>query len=71
MTPEIQHTLAKSAGFSGTSMHTGEQVTLKLQPAPVDVPGEPPDEPDPFHVNRSACNRNMRSYLKGSQAVIK
>src|SRR5437016_465403 len=36
MTAELQHTLAKSAGFSGTSLHTGERVTLKLQPAPVD-----------------------------------
>src|SRR6266853_2982677 len=36
MTTELQHTLAKSAGFSGTSLHTGEKVTLKLQPAPVD-----------------------------------
>src|SRR5207237_6215172 len=36
MTSELQHTLAKSAGFSGTSLHTGEKVTLKLQPAPVD-----------------------------------
>src|SRR3989440_12114785 len=36
MTAELQHSLAKSAGFSGTSLHTGEKVTLKLQPAPVD-----------------------------------
>jgi UDP-3-O-[3-hydroxymyristoyl] N-acetylglucosamine deacetylase / 3-hydroxyacyl-[acyl-carrier-protein] dehydratase len=36
MTAELQHTLAKSAGFTGTSLHTGEKVTLKLQPAPVD-----------------------------------
>src|SRR5438309_2728975 len=36
MTAELQHTLAKSAGFGGTSLHTGEKVTLKLQPAPVD-----------------------------------
>src|SRR6266446_510441 len=36
MTAELQHTLAKSAGLSGTSLHTGEKVTLKLQPAPVD-----------------------------------
>src|SRR5918912_122724 len=36
MAAEFQHTLAKSAGFSGTSLHTGEKVTLKLQPAPVD-----------------------------------
>src|SRR6266851_2106756 len=35
-TPELQQTLAKPAGFSGTSLHTGEKVSLKLQPAPVD-----------------------------------
>src|SRR5213082_3315137 len=34
--PEFQHTLAKSAGFSGTSLHTGEKVSLKLHPAPAD-----------------------------------
>src|SRR6201988_2155468 len=34
--PEFQHTLAKAAGFSGTSLHTGEKVSLKLHPAPVD-----------------------------------
>src|SRR5438067_3426998 len=33
---EVQHTLAKSAGFSGTSLHTGEKVSLKLHPAPID-----------------------------------
>ncbi|HEY6069974.1 MAG TPA: bifunctional UDP-3-O-[3-hydroxymyristoyl] N-acetylglucosamine deacetylase/3-hydroxyacyl-ACP dehydratase [Chthoniobacterales bacterium] len=31
--PEVQHTLSKSAGFSGTSLHTGEKVSLKLHPA--------------------------------------
>ena len=36
MTAELQHTVAKSAGFSGTSLHTGEKVALKLQPAPID-----------------------------------
>jgi len=35
-TVEFQHTVAKSAGFSGTSLHTGEKVTLRLHPAPVD-----------------------------------
>src|SRR6202140_369369 len=35
-TPEFQHTLGKAAGFSGTSLHKGEKVTLKLHPAPVD-----------------------------------
>jgi UDP-3-O-[3-hydroxymyristoyl] N-acetylglucosamine deacetylase / 3-hydroxyacyl-[acyl-carrier-protein] dehydratase len=34
--PEFQHTLAKAAGFTGTSLHTGEKVTLKLHPAAVD-----------------------------------
>jgi UDP-3-O-[3-hydroxymyristoyl] N-acetylglucosamine deacetylase/3-hydroxyacyl-[acyl-carrier-protein] dehydratase len=34
--PEFQHTLAKPAGFSGTSLHTGEKVSIKLQPAPVE-----------------------------------
>src|SRR5881396_3741003 len=35
-TPELQHTVGKTASFSGTSLHTGEKVTLKLHPAPVD-----------------------------------
>jgi UDP-3-O-[3-hydroxymyristoyl] N-acetylglucosamine deacetylase / 3-hydroxyacyl-[acyl-carrier-protein] dehydratase len=33
---ERQHTLAKSASLEGTSLHTGEKVTLTLQPAPED-----------------------------------
>src|SRR5213075_2784217 len=36
MASEFQQTLAKSARVSGTSLHTGEKVTLKLQRAPVD-----------------------------------
>src|ERR1700676_967676 len=36
MATELQQTLGKAAGFSGTSLHTGEKVTLKLHPAPVD-----------------------------------
>jgi UDP-3-O-[3-hydroxymyristoyl] N-acetylglucosamine deacetylase / 3-hydroxyacyl-[acyl-carrier-protein] dehydratase len=36
MAPELQHTIAKPAGLNGTSLHTGEKVTLKLHPAPVD-----------------------------------
>src|SRR5437667_4046334 len=35
-TPEFQHTLGKAASFSGTALHTGAKVTLKLQPAPPD-----------------------------------
>src|SRR5881392_1277123 len=36
MSSEPQQTLARSASVSGMSLHTGEKVTLKLQPAPVD-----------------------------------
>src|ERR671922_1485344 len=36
MAAESQHTLGKTAGVTGTALHTGEKVTLKLQPAPVD-----------------------------------
>ena len=35
-TPEFQHTVGKTATFSGTALHTGDKVTLKLHPAPVD-----------------------------------
>src|SRR5437764_1850211 len=35
-TPELQHTVGKTAGCSGTALHTGEKVTLRLHPAPVD-----------------------------------
>jgi len=31
---EFQHTLAKAASLSGTSLHTGSRVSLKIQPAP-------------------------------------
>jgi UDP-3-O-[3-hydroxymyristoyl] N-acetylglucosamine deacetylase/3-hydroxyacyl-[acyl-carrier-protein] dehydratase len=34
--PELQHTLARTAGLSGASLHTGEKATLKLHPAPPD-----------------------------------
>src|SRR5499427_11077881 len=34
--PEFQHTVAKTASLSGTALHTGDKVTLKLLPAPVD-----------------------------------
>jgi UDP-3-O-[3-hydroxymyristoyl] N-acetylglucosamine deacetylase/3-hydroxyacyl-[acyl-carrier-protein] dehydratase len=36
MAVEFQQTLAQAAGLSGTSLHTGEKVTLTLQPAPAD-----------------------------------
>src|SRR5438093_6342833 len=34
--PELQHTVGKTASFSGTALHTGDKVTLKLHPAPAD-----------------------------------
>jgi len=36
MAGEVQQTLAKATGFSGTALHTGEKVSLKLQPAPAE-----------------------------------
>jgi UDP-3-O-[3-hydroxymyristoyl] N-acetylglucosamine deacetylase / 3-hydroxyacyl-[acyl-carrier-protein] dehydratase len=35
-TPEFQHTVGQTTSFSGMSLHTGEKVSLKLHPAPVD-----------------------------------
>src|SRR6266516_4020817 len=34
--PELQQTVSKTASFSGTALHTGEKVTLKLHPAQAD-----------------------------------
>ena len=36
MATELQHTVGKATAFSGTSLHTGEKVTLRVTPAPVD-----------------------------------
>src|SRR5216110_1985779 len=33
---ELQHTVGKTASLSGTSLHTGEKVSLRLHPATVD-----------------------------------
>ncbi len=35
-THEFQHTVGKTASFSGTALHTGEKVSLKLHPASPD-----------------------------------
>lgn len=54
MSSHQQHTLAKSASISGSSLHTGGQVTLTLHPAPAghgrkfrrkDLPDEPLVDP--------------------------
>src|SRR3989454_7476699 len=34
-TPEFKHPVGKTASLSGTALHTGEKVSLKLHPAPV------------------------------------
>src|SRR2546421_9703717 len=34
--PELQQTVGKIAGFTGTALHTGDKATLRLHPAPVD-----------------------------------
>src|SRR5439155_984484 len=34
--PELQHTVSKTASFSGTALHTGGKVTVKLHSAPAD-----------------------------------
>ncbi|NJM36746.1 MAG: bifunctional UDP-3-O-[3-hydroxymyristoyl] N-acetylglucosamine deacetylase/3-hydroxyacyl-ACP dehydratase [Akkermansiaceae bacterium] len=50
MSAAVQHTLAASATLEGTSLHTGEKVTLTLNPAPeghgfkfrrIDLPDQP------------------------------
>src|SRR5881392_3340423 len=48
--PELQHTVSRTASLSGTSLHTGEKVSLKLHPATVDhgikfKRNDLPDEP--------------------------
>ena len=56
---DVQHTLASSASLAGTSLHTGERVTLTLHPAPVghgwkfkrsDLPDQPVIEAHCSHV---------------------
>lgn len=55
----LQHTLAKRASISGSSLHTGEEVTLTIHPAPVghgrrfrraDLPDQPVIEASIDHV---------------------
>src|SRR5919202_4169880 len=36
MATELQYTVAKQAALSGTALHTGEKVTLRLQPASIE-----------------------------------
>src|SRR6266436_2573934 len=59
--PEFQHTLSKSAGFSGTSLHTGEKVSLKLHPAPADhgIKFKRKDLPDEPTIDAKIDNLKM------------
>src|SRR6202023_4437835 len=59
--PEFQHTLGKSAGFSGTSLHTGEKVSLKLHPAPADhgIKFKRKDLPDEPTIDAKIGNLKM------------
>ncbi len=50
MSAEMEHTLASTASLEGTSLHTGEKVTLTIKPAPaghgfkfrrIDLPDQP------------------------------
>src|SRR2546430_6653876 len=59
--PEFQHTLPKAAGFSGTSLHTGEKVSLKLNPAPADhgIKFKRKDLPDEPTIDAKIDNLKM------------
>jgi UDP-3-O-[3-hydroxymyristoyl] N-acetylglucosamine deacetylase/3-hydroxyacyl-[acyl-carrier-protein] dehydratase len=59
--PEFQHTVAKTASFSGTSLHTGEKVSLKLHPAPVDhgIKFKRKDLPDEPAIDAKIDNLKM------------
>src|SRR6266571_5839078 len=59
--PEFQHTLSKAAGFSGTSLHTGEKVSLKLHPAPADhgIKFKRKDLPDEPTIDAKIDNLKM------------
>src|ERR1700686_124564 len=59
--PEFQPTLSKPAGFSGTSLHTGEKVSLKLHPAPADhgIKFKRKDLPDEPTIDAKIGNLKM------------
>src|SRR5438067_11689187 len=60
-TPEFQHTLMKAAGFSGTSLHTGEKVSLRLHPAAADhgIKFKRKDLPDEPTIDAKIDNLKM------------
>src|SRR5580692_5530148 len=67
-----QQTLAKSASLTGTSLHTGSQVSLRLRPAPidhgikfkrVDLPDEPTIDAKVEHVLSALCGMGVDNAL--------
>src|SRR5437899_11360711 len=61
MATELQYTLSRAAGLSGTSLHTAEKVTLKLQPAPADhgIKFKRKDLPDEPTIDAKIDNLKM------------
>src|SRR6266496_1396838 len=58
---ELQHTVGKTASLSGTSLHTGEKVSLRLHPATVDhgIKFKRKDLPDEPTIDASIDNLKM------------
>lgn len=72
---EKQRTLASSSSLTGTSLHTGEQVTLTINPAPVghgfkfrrkDLPDEPLIE---AHVSRVRTVERATTLVEGNAKI--
>src|SRR5213596_3954211 len=59
--PELQHTVDRTASLSGTSLHTGEKVSLKLHPAPADhgIKFKRKDLPDEPTIDAKIDNLKM------------
>src|ERR1700740_3338483 len=67
-----QQTLAKSASLTGTSLHTGSTVSLRLSPAPtdhgikfkrIDLPDEPTIDAKVDHVISALCGMGVDNAL--------
>src|SRR5213079_1159025 len=58
---ELQHTVGKTASLSGTSLHTGEKVLLRLHPATVDhgIKFKRKDLPDEPTIDERIDNLKM------------
>src|SRR6266699_4122469 len=71
--PELQHTVGKIASLSGTSLHTGEKVSLRLHPATVDhgIKFKRKDLPDEPIIDAKIDNLKMveRATTIGEGAV--